>query len=210
MLEEGEVDWWWWLGRSWTSSKALRLFRAQRASPSLWPYRGCIGDFSPVERELVFWYAICMESLSPEFEAPNLKNGRDLHRWLRVYSLMKIGGVSRFLGALPPQPLRKFRGRTHTWTGWSYHHSGGFEWVQGGLGSVPRQFQGCSAQKVVAGESITLTVIRLNWRLFSISLRLKPWYTIYIESLSPEVEKSHLKNGRMLRGRNRIYSLMKI
>ena len=24
--------------------------------------------------------------------------------------------MSRFLGALPPQPLRKFRGRTHTWT----------------------------------------------------------------------------------------------
>ena len=140
MLEEGEVDWWWWLGRSWTSSEALRLFRAQRASPSLWPYRGCIGDFSPVERELVFWYAICMESLSPEFEAPNLKNGRDLPVWLRAYSLMKISGVSRFLGALPPQPLRKFRGRTHTWTGWSYLDSRGFEWVQGGLGSVPRRF----------------------------------------------------------------------
>ena len=36
------------------------------------------------------------------------------------------------------------------------------------------QFQGCSAQKGVAGDPITLNVIRLNWRLFSISLRLKP------------------------------------
>ena len=36
------------------------------------------------------------------------------------------------------------------------------------------QFQGCSAQKGVAGEPITLTVTMLNWRLFSISLRLKP------------------------------------
>ena len=156
------------------------------------------------------WYIICVESLSPEFEPPNLRNGRDLRGRNRIYSLEKISGGNRFLGALPPQPLCKFRGRTHTWTGWSYLDSGGIEWVQGGLGSVPRQFQGCSAQKVVAGESITLTVIRLNWRLFSISLRLKPWHTIYIESLSPEVDKSNLKNSRMLRGRNRIYSLMKI
>ena len=29
------------------------------------------------------------------------------------------------------------------------------------------QFQGCSAQKGVAGESITLTVLRLNWRLLA-------------------------------------------
>ena len=36
------------------------------------------------------------------------------------------------------------------------------------------QFQGCSAQKGVAGESITLTVIRLNWQLLARSLRLKP------------------------------------
>ena len=33
---------------------------------------------------------------------------------LRIHSLVKISGMSRFLGALPPQPLRKFRGRTHT------------------------------------------------------------------------------------------------
>ena len=137
-----------------------------------------------------------MEGLSPEFEAPNLKNGRMLHGRHRIYSFVKIWWPEPFLGALPPQPLHKFRGRTHTWTGWSYHHSGGFEWVQGGLGSVPRQFQGCSAQKVVAGESITLTVIRLNWRLLARSLRLKPWYTIYIESLSPEFETPNLKNGR--------------
>ena len=40
------------------------------------------------------------------------------------------------------------------------------------------QFQGCSAlparKKGVTGESITLTVIRLNWQLLARSLRLKP------------------------------------
>ena len=36
------------------------------------------------------------------------------------------------------------------------------------------QFRGCSAQKSVAGDPITLTVIRLNWQLLAISLRLKP------------------------------------
>ena len=36
------------------------------------------------------------------------------------------------------------------------------------------QFQGCSAQKGVAGDPITLNVIRLYWQLLAISLRLKP------------------------------------
>ena len=36
-----------------------------------------------------------------------------------------------------------------------------------GFGGVLDQFEGCSAQKGVAGESITLTVIELNWQLLA-------------------------------------------
>ena len=79
-----------------------------------------------------------------------------------------------------------------------------------GFRGVLDQFQGCSAQKGVAGESITLTVPRLNWQLLARSPRIKPWYNIYIESLSPGVEPPDLKNGRMPHSRLRVYSLMKI
>ena len=83
-----------------------------------------------------------------------------------------------------------------------------------GFRGVLDQFQGCSAlpeeQRGVAGESITLTVLRLNWQLLARSLRFKPWYAIYIESLSPEFESPNLKDGRMLRGSTLICSLEKI
>ena len=36
-----------------------------------------------------------------------------------------------------------------------------------GFGGVLDQLEGCSAQKGVAGESITLTVIELNWQLLA-------------------------------------------
>ena len=39
--------------------------------------------------------------------------------------------------------------------------------MMSGFRVVLDQFQGCSAQKGVAGESITLTVIRLNWQLLA-------------------------------------------
>ena len=43
-----------------------------------------------------------------------------------------------------------------------------------GLGSVPRLFGSTGQKKGVTGESITLTVIMLNWQLLARSLRLKP------------------------------------
>ena len=153
------------------------------------------------------WYTIWMESLSPEFESPGLKNGRMLRGSMLISSLVKISGVSRFLGALPPQPVRKFWGRTHTWTGWSNLESRGF-WVgSGGSWIISKATRKCPW---MAGEPITLTVRRLNWQLRARSRRCEPWYAIYMESLSPEFESTSLKNGRMLHGSMLIHSLGKI
>ena len=78
------------------------------------------------------------------------------------------------------------------------------------IGGFLDQFQGASALPGSAGEPITLTLPRLNWQLLARSLRLEPWYTICMESLSPEFEMSNLKDGRMLRGSTLICSLEKI
>ena len=87
---------------------------------------------------------------------------------------------------------------------------GGGGWLVMMIREVLDQFQGVSALPGSAGEPITLTVPRLNWQLLARSLRIKPWHTICIESLSPEFEPPNLKNGRMLRSRHRVYSLVKI
>ena len=87
---------------------------------------------------------------------------------------------------------------------------GGGGWLMMVIRGVSDQFQGDLALPGSAGEPVTLTVARYNWQLLARWTGFKHWYTICMDSLSPEVESPNLKNGRMLRGWLRIYSLMKI